>query len=132
MHYCIDTHALILFLQDTAKIGKSALAAFENPESNLYLSTVALAECFWILNSNRVKLQPEDLQEALRLDQRIKIVDLSQRIVERSLELPKVSEMHDRLIVATTLLLTEADLNVALVTKDQNIVKSGYVPTVWD
>ncbi len=48
------------------------------------------------------------------------------RIIKRIEELTKLPELHDRIIVAS------ADiLKAGLITKDENIKKSGYVKTIW-
>jgi PIN domain nuclease of toxin-antitoxin system len=39
----------------------------------------------------------------------------------------RVTEMHDRIIVGVA-----HKLNIPLITKDQNIIESGYAATIWN
>jgi hypothetical protein len=59
------------------------------------------------------------------------MADKSNSILDLSLNLTAVAEMHDRQIVATALQLASAGSSVALLTCDRNITASGLVPVVW-
>ncbi len=52
-------------------------------------------------------------------------------MIERTISLSKIAEMHDRQIVATVLVLESQGETVALLTCDQNITASGLVTIVW-
>jgi hypothetical protein len=58
-------------------------------------------------------------------------VPLDRAILNISLTLTSVSEMHDRQITATALHLARAGSRVPLLTCDANITFSGLVPGVW-
>lgn len=132
MDVVVDTHALILFLHDSPSLGKSARNVLEDDGSTIFIPTIVLAEAFWILDSRRVPLARSDLSNALASDNRVVIVDLTQNIVEEAFTLSKVSEMHDRLIVATAKAMGDVRKIDHLITKDKNIIESGYVSTLWD
>ena len=59
------------------------------------------------------------------------MADKPNSILDLSLNLTSIAEMHDRQIVATALQLASASSSVALLTCDRNITASGLVPVVW-
>lgn len=122
----VDTHALIWFLIGSLKLGANARAVLDDPESTL--STPHwLAEACWIVEKGRAPGIPSVavLLAALDADARFVIVPLDRAILNGSLGLTLIAEMHDRLIVATTLWLTDSDDPIALLTADGNIPGSG-------
>jgi hypothetical protein len=56
---------------------------------------------------------------------------LDRTILDLSLTLTTIREMHDRQIVATALFRARLGASVALLTCDGNITASGLVPIVW-
>jgi hypothetical protein len=64
-------------------------------------------------------------------DPRIVLVPLDRAILDISLTLTPISEMHDRQIAATALHLAGAGPAVPLLTCDANITASGLVSIVW-
>ena len=59
------------------------------------------------------------------------MVPFDRNVVERSLGLAAVTELHDRQIVATALLLIDQGESVAILTRDVNITASGLAPVIW-
>jgi hypothetical protein len=59
------------------------------------------------------------------------IYPLDQVVTEATLDLTVINEMHDRQIVATTLVLQAQGQAVSLLTCDQNITAAQVVPIVW-
>ena len=64
-------------------------------------------------------------------DPRIVVSPLDRSVIEKSTTLDAINEMHDREVVATTLILAEDGETVCLITCDLNITASGLVPIVW-
>jgi hypothetical protein len=64
-------------------------------------------------------------------DERITLVSLDRAILDRSVSLTAIGEMHDRQILATALLLATATEGISLITRDENIRLSGLIPVVW-
>jgi len=88
----------------------------------------------WIIERKPDKvggLTYEVVQQALDLDSRISIYPLNRRVIERSISLTAVNEMHDRQIVATTAVVIDDGGDASLVTCDINITNAGYVPITW-
>jgi len=57
--------------------------------------------------------------------------ELDRAILDRSLTLPAINEMHDRLIAAAALHLAGASSSMPLLTCDPDITASGLVTVVW-
>jgi PIN domain nuclease of toxin-antitoxin system len=132
-YFAVDTHALIWFLQgDTSRLGIKAQEILALPESNLLIPAIVLAEASHIIMRGRTNIPScESLIQAIVSDSRFTVVPLYQRIVERSFTLSLISELHDRLIVATALELNAPSTPVSLISKDANIRASGIIPVVW-
>ena len=64
-------------------------------------------------------------------DPGIVLVPLEREAIELSLTLTAINEMHDRLIVATTLQLVSLGQAAALLTRDNSLRQLGLVPVVW-
>lgn len=132
MKYVIDTHALIWFLEGNARLGETAKVILANSASELILPAIALAEAVWIVE--RCKTGVPSVRALLSVssgDSRISVHALDKAVVEQSVALCTVNEMHDRQIVATTLVLQNRGESVALLTCDQNITASGLVTIIW-
>jgi PIN domain nuclease of toxin-antitoxin system len=72
-----------------------------------------------------------DLLNAVNADPRIVIYPVDQTVVEQSVSLSVITEMHDRLIVATAIVLENQGEKVSLLTCDRNIAASGLLTIVW-
>lgn len=130
--YALDAHALIWFLGANPRLGASARAVMQDPTSVLYLPVIALAEACWAVASGRTSIPSVSaLLADVDADTRMTLVPLDRAILDRSLTLSAISEMHDRLIAATALHLGASTLAVTLVTCDADITSSGLVPVVW-
>lgn len=65
-------------------------------------------------------------------DARIELQAFSLAIPQTSLQARAVPEMHDRLIVATGLLLQQQGEQVAILTKDVSITTAALLPIIWN
>jgi len=130
--YALDAHALIWFLEGNPLLGPNARAAMQDPASVLYLPAIALAEACWVVEHGKATIPSvADLLADVDADPRIVLVPLDRALLNRSLTLTGLAEMHDRQIVATALQLSRPGTPVALLTRDGNITASGLVPIVW-
>ena len=130
--YALDAHALVWFLEGNARLGANARVAMQDPASLLYLSVLALAEACWAVARRKTGIASvASLLSAVDADARIAVVALDRVILDRSLTLLAISEMHDRLIAATALPLASASSSVPLLTCDPDITSSGLVPVIW-
>jgi PIN domain nuclease of toxin-antitoxin system len=129
----LDTHALVWFLVGSPKLGANARAILEDPGASLCLPLIALAEACWMVEKGRTPTIPSvsALLAAVDADQRLALAPLDRAILDLSLTLTAVPEMHDRLIVATALCQAESGISVALLTRDASITACGPVAIVW-
>ena len=130
--YVVDTHALVWFLEGNPRLGANAEAILEDADSNLIVPVIALAEACWIIERGRTSIPTvADFLAAVDADPRVNVVPLDRTILDRTLSITTIEEMHDRQIVATALLLADKGETVILLTKDTNIQRSGLVSVVW-
>lgn len=114
MKHIVDTHALLWYLADSPRLSTAADAVLQEPTSEIVLPATAYAEACWIVERGRVPaLMVSDVRAAVDADPRITIHPLDQAVIDRSQDLTAINEMHDRQIVATTLVLADAGETVA-------------------
>jgi PIN domain nuclease of toxin-antitoxin system len=131
--YVLDAHALIWYLEGNSRLGAGARSVLANPQSELFLPIIALAEACWIVEHGRSRIPSvDDLLTHVDADPRMVLVPLDRAILDISITLTAINEMHDRLIIATTLQLAEVEAEIALLTRDVNIRASNLVPIVWE
>ncbi|MGI8503129.1 MAG: type II toxin-antitoxin system VapC family toxin [Hassallia sp.] len=132
MKYVIDTHALIWFLEGNSRLGANAKAILSNPDSQLLIPATALAEAVWIVERSRTSIpSTRDVISAAEADPRVVIYPLDKDVIEMTISLSAINEMHDRQIAATALVLASKGEVVQLLTCDKNITASGLVSIVW-
>ncbi|MEH1951680.1 MAG: PIN domain-containing protein [Nostoc sp.] len=132
MKYVIDTHALIWFLEGNARLGANANAILSNPDSQLVIPATTLAEAVWIVERGRTSISSaKNLLSAVESDPRVVIYPLDKDVIEKTISLSAINEMHDRQIAATALVLASKGDEVQLLTCDSNIIASGLVSIIW-
>ncbi len=132
MHYVIDTHALIWFLEGNSRLGNQATTILCNPASILILPAIALAEALWIVERGKTSIpSSKSLLDIVTADPRIIIYPLDTDVVTQTLILSSINEMHDRQIVATAIVIQNKGNPVSLLTCDQNITASDLITIVW-
>jgi PIN domain nuclease of toxin-antitoxin system len=130
--YVVDTHALVWFLEGNPRLGRQARAILEDVNSALVLPVIALAEACWIVEHGRTSIPSvEALLAAIDADPRVRLASLDRLVLEKTLSLTAITEMHDRQIVATVLCLQETGYQVAALTKDANIQGAEVVSSMW-
>jgi len=132
MRFVVDTHALIWFLEGNSRLGANANAILSNPDSQLVIPATTLAEAVWIVERGRTSIpSAKNLLSAVEADPRVVIYPLDKDVIETTMSLSAINEMHDRQIAATVLVLTSKGEDVQLLTCDLNITASGLVPIIW-
>lgn len=130
--YILDTHALVWFLEGNPRLGAGAKAVLEDETSELILPMIALAEACWIIEHGRTSIpKVADFLATIDDDPRIQVVPLDRSILDKTLDITVITEMHDRQIIATALNIADSGENVIVLTKDNNIQLSELVPIVW-
>jgi PIN domain nuclease of toxin-antitoxin system len=132
MKYVIDTHALIWFLEGNPRLGTNAKAILSHPDSRLIIPATTLAEAVWIVERGRTCIpSAKDVISAVEADSRVIIYPLDKDVIEITMNLSAINEMHDRQIVATVIFLANKGEGVQLLSCDKNIVESCLVPITW-
>ncbi len=124
--YVADTHAWVGYL--LGKLPRKADEVFlkaERAEEIILIPTIALAECVYLAEAERISLDFDELFSNLRIAGNFLPFPLTLEVVER---LPKVAlhEIHDRIMVATAQLL-----DAQLISGDNEIRDSNLVRVVW-
>jgi PIN domain nuclease of toxin-antitoxin system len=132
MKYILDTHALIWFLEGNSRLGVNAKAILSDPKSELILPAIALAECVWIVSRGKTSIpSAEALLNVVRSDRRVFIYPLDFDVIEESVKLTAINEIHDRQVVSTALVIQAQGNQVGLLSCDQNIIASKLVTIAW-
>lgn len=130
--YVLDTHALIWHLESNERLGSEARKILDDPGSSLVLPIIALAEAIFIVEKGRTAIPtPLDLIEDVYQDTRIEVLALTRDIVDESLSLTAIPEIHDRLIVATGVYLQSLGETVEILTKDNEIILASLLKIAW-
>jgi len=125
--YIADAHAWIYYLID--RLPKKANEAFlkaEKGEAVIFVPTIILAECVYLVERGKIVLSYEELFSKLREAENFIPAPLTLEVVEALTKIP-LTELHDKIVVATAQLL-----HAVLITKDMEIIKSGLVKTLWE
>jgi len=117
IQYIIDTHTLLWYVADDRALGKNAGTVLDDPSSELILPAIVFAEACFIVERGKVSLSLPALIAAIDSDERITFVSLDRTIIERTITLTALGEMHDRQIVATALTLQDAGESVVVLTE---------------
>ena len=128
MQYLADTVAIIRHFANVGKIGKAAKLILQDADSGkntILISIISIVEILYLSERNKIPLDFEDVRRKLLPLDNFRIVDLDFDIVETAKTVQGL-ELHDRLIVSTSL-----SLNVPILTSDQIIKDSGQVDVIW-
>ncbi len=132
MKYVIDTHALIWFLEGNLRLGAKAKVILSQPDAQLVIPATTLAEAVWIVERGKTSIpDPKDVISVVETDPRVVIYPLDKEVIQMTMSLSVINEMHYRQIVATALVLASKGEVVQLLTCDQNITASGLIAIVW-
>ena len=128
MNYVTDTHSILWYFTEDSRLSKKALDVFERTTNKgiIIIPSVVLAEIMFIAKKGKVALSFEETLKKIEEYENFDIAPLDIDILKVANKIKVDLEMHDRLIVATSLYFKSP-----LITKDQQIKKTGIVTTVW-
>jgi len=128
MDYVADTHSLVWYFTDDSRLSEKALRAFEltAQEGIIIIPSIVLAEIIFISQKGRITLTFEETLTKIEQYENFDIAALDVDILKEVDKIEANLEMHDKLIVATSLCF-----GTALITKDQRIKEAGIVTTIW-
>ena len=127
--YLTDTHALVWYLTADPRLGRKALQIFIDSEKGRYpilIPSIVLAE---LLSISEKKHSPLDFQHIVRRIEQssnYQVSDLNLEVIKRAQEVQGITEIHDRIIVATAQMF-----NVPILTKDKRIAALPQITVIW-
>lgn len=127
--FVTDTHPLLWHLTEDESLSKKAEEVFnraERGEVDVVIPTTVLAEALFITEKHRVDLEFLEIIEDIRNSSNYLWYPLDIEVIMKCHELIEIPELHDRIIVATAMLL-----EAKLITKDSKIAASKQVEVVW-
>lgn len=127
--FVADTHSLAWYFTRSAKLGQKALQAFRDSSLGkgiIVVPTVVLAEIMDISEKKRIRVDYEELLENVESSSNFEVYPLDIDVLRTARSISAIPELHDRVIVATAKLL-----DAKLLTKDENIRKSGIIEAIW-
>ena len=129
MYYVTDTHSLIWYLTEDKKLGKNALPIFndaDNGKEIIIVPTIVLAEIISICEKKKVELKIKGVLDKIKNSLNYIPYNLDMETLEKVISVKNISEIHDRIITAISLLT-----NAKLITKDKEIINSKLVEVIW-
>jgi len=127
--FIADTHSLAWYFTKSKKLGRKALQVFRDSTSGkgiIIVPTVVLAEIMDISEKKRIKVDYEEILERIENSNNFEIYSLDVDVLRVARNITTIPELHGRIVIATAKLL-----DAKLLTKDENIQKSGIVEIVW-
>lgn len=127
--YVADTHALIFYLSDPARLGSRARNAFVEAvrgEAEIVLPVIIFAELIFAVERGRVRLDVASVVQQVRDTSFFQVASLTLEHLLIIRTMTGIGELHDRIITAEA----QARQGV-LITRDATVRKSGIVSTVW-
>ena len=123
-----DTHSLVWYFTEDARLSENALNAFEESldTGSIIVPTVVLAEVMYICQKGRISLTFGETLSRLEECDNFQIVPLNVGILRTADNIGVGLEMHDQLIIATTVYF-----GMPLITRDRRIRESKMVEIVW-
>lgn len=128
MDHVTDTHSIVWYFTDDPRLSRHALEVFEKTirEEVIIIPIVVLAEIMYISNKGKITLTFDETLQKINSYENFIVAPLDLEILKVAEKIKLNLEMHDKLIVATTLYY-----NASLITRDPLITKSGTCTTIW-
>lgn len=105
MDFVTDTHSLVWYFTEDARLSKKAIKAFEGTikEGTVVVPAVVLAEIMYISKRGKIALAFEETVKKIEEYENFDIAPLDINILKTADRIETDMEMHDKLIVATAL-----------------------------
>lgn len=126
--YVSDTMAIVLYLSKR-KLPLPVKQLFQSADIGLTAITIpalVAVEVSYLSAKGRIDVSLTQLRQHIEQYPTYRFEPLTLAIIEASIPLTDIPELHDRLIAATALLLA-----VPVITNDPDITKSAFIDVVW-
>ncbi len=127
----LDTHTLVWYLEDNPNLPLAPKTEIEDLDNRIIISIMVLLEMKYFHRKKRFKISPDVVFENLENDSRCLFYPIDLDVVA---ELPVNLNIHDAVIVATARIFEKfhyPDGEVYVLTKDEEIIKSKLIKTIW-
>jgi PIN domain nuclease of toxin-antitoxin system len=126
--FVADTHALVWFFTEDPRLGTASRDVLRKASQGrkIIVPVIVLAELLHLSRRCRVPLSFSETIARLEAHNGFEIAPLTDSIVKIAAQLPDLLEMHDALIIATSL-----HYDATLITKDKIILQTATVRTLW-
>lgn len=127
--YVLDTHALHWYLLGDPQLGPGARAALQLVGlggAQLLVPAIVLAELVHLTEKHGNPVPIDSVAKTIASSENMALVEMGLPQLTAFEKLDPSLEMHDRLILADTLLA-----GATLITKDRRLQNAGLVPTIW-
>lgn len=129
MRYVLDTHALVWFLAKDKRLSEQVRVVIQDPQTNLIVPAIVLAEAKYIADRKRVQVSFNDILSAVTASPNYTVAPLDVPTIGH---LPDDLDIHDALVVATALHLQQLyNDEVIILTMDLRITESTLTKTLW-
>lgn len=92
----------------------------------IFIPSIVMAECLSIFDKKKVRFDFKALFERIRKSENYAMIALDDNILQMMMDETEVTELHDKIIVATAIFL-----DVPLITKDTVLWGVTKITTVW-
>lgn len=123
--YVVDTHVLIWYFIGSKRLLSSIKGQLDKIRlqgGTLLIPTIVLAEAFDLSEKKRVQFDFYKMYKIIKNEPEFEIVGFGPEIFEETIKIKKISEIHDRIIVATAKFF-----KAGIFTKDKIIRDSGEI-----
>ena len=129
MNFVADTHALLSWFVNSAKISPKASEIFEKCEQGenvIFVPSIVIAEAISIFDKKKKTFNFKELLKKMNESDNFVIIPLDYPILKKMVNLKDIPELHDKIIVATA-----KYLNLPVITKDETLHDLDSIKTIW-
>lgn len=127
--YCVtDTHALVWYLSDDARLsarGRAVFASAEHGDIAIVIPAIVLLECIDIFDKKKVRFDFQGLILKIAESRNFIIAEMNWNLILEVERTKGFKDLHDRVIVATAKLF-----GAPLLSRDR-IIRQVYRKTIW-
>jgi PIN domain nuclease of toxin-antitoxin system len=129
VNYLADTVAIVRYLSQHPKLGRTAAQIFKDTDRGLhrvYLSGITLMEVLYLSEAKRIDVPLSVLIKTIKQSSNYVLAPVDDQVVIAASVIDDVPELHDRIIVGTA-----SFLGVPILTPDATLSASQHIQTLW-
>ena len=126
--YVLDTHALVWFLEKNPHLSNNVRLAILDANAEIVIPTIVLTEVVFLYSRKKIKTNLPTVLAGVASAANCTVYPLDEEVV---LRLPTNLDIHDAIIVATSLLYRDLmGRDVAVLTRDELIRNANLIRTI--